>query len=206
MLNWFYKWRLWGYSFVCEVLPQSHRDKPCAQSARRQRPCCRLLQRYIYSPLRKRSYKCRSGRASVRSRRSVCRRFFQLQKQTCQKLWPLRALGFEARLLLPSFIFQNKNLSSRSACGGQRDDLPSGSFIFQTPLRQLSKVCDCFADACVWKAVFAPKFILYCRRCRGDAMILKLAGGARAAVKNLFKKFNLLSFTVKSTYAEHMWF
>ena len=30
-------------------------------------------------------------------------RLFQLQKQTCQKLWPLRALGFEARLLLPSF-------------------------------------------------------------------------------------------------------
>ena len=47
MLNWFYKWRLWGYSFVCEVLPQSHRDKPCAQSARRQRPCCRHLRRCI---------------------------------------------------------------------------------------------------------------------------------------------------------------
>ena len=47
MLNWFYKWRLWGYSFVCEVLPQSHRDKPCAQSVRRQRPCCRHLRRCI---------------------------------------------------------------------------------------------------------------------------------------------------------------
>ena len=81
---------------------------PCAQSARRQRLCCRLLQRYIYSPLRKRSYKCRSGRASVRSRRSAFRWIFQLQKQTCQKLWPLRALEFEARLLLPSSIFQNK--------------------------------------------------------------------------------------------------
>ena len=95
------------------------------------------------------SYTSRSGRASLRSRRSAGREFFLLQKQTFQKLWPLRALEFEARLLLPSFIFQNKNLSSRSACGGQRDDLPSGSFIFQTPLRQLSKVCDCFADACV---------------------------------------------------------
>ena len=49
MLNWFYKWRLWGYSFVCEVLPQSHRDKPCAQSARRQRPCCRPLRRCVSS-------------------------------------------------------------------------------------------------------------------------------------------------------------
>ena len=49
MLNWFYKWRLWGYSFVCEVLPQSHRGKPCAQSARRQRPCCRHFRRCISS-------------------------------------------------------------------------------------------------------------------------------------------------------------
>ena len=40
-----------------------------------------------------------------------------------------------------------KNLSSRSTCGGQRDDLSPRSFIFQTPLRQLSKVCACFADA-----------------------------------------------------------
>ena len=28
-------------------MPQSHRDKPCAQSARRQRPCCRHLRRCI---------------------------------------------------------------------------------------------------------------------------------------------------------------
>ena len=86
------------------------------------------------------SYTSRSGRASLRSRRSAGREFFLLQKQTFQKLWPLRALEFEARLLLPSFIFQNKNLSSRSACSGQRNNLPPGNFIFQTPLRQLSKV------------------------------------------------------------------
>ena len=36
-----------GTIFVCEVLPQSHRDKPCAQSARRQRPCCCHLRRCI---------------------------------------------------------------------------------------------------------------------------------------------------------------
>ena len=30
-------------------MPQSHRDKPCAQSARRQRPCCRHLRRCISS-------------------------------------------------------------------------------------------------------------------------------------------------------------
>ena len=179
---------------------------PCAQSARRQRPCCRPLQWYIYSPLRKCSYKCRSGRASVRSRRSACRWIFQLQKQTCQKLWPLRALEFEARLLLPNAFFQVDNLSSRSAYGGQRDDLPPESFIFQTPLRQLSKVCASYADAWVWKAVFAPVVGRGCRRCCGDVMIFKNRGGARAAVINLFKKFNLLSFIVKSTYAVHMIF
>ena len=148
VLSWSYKGGFSGTSFVWEnCLSRTGTASACAPSARRQRPCCRLLQRYIYSPLRKRFYKCRSGRASLRSRRSAGREFFLLQKQSCQKLWPLRALKFEARLLLPSFIFQNKNLSSRSACGGQRDDLPPGSFIFQTPLRQLSKVCDCFADA-----------------------------------------------------------
>ena len=48
------------------------------------------------------SYTGRSGRTSLCSRCSVGRGFFQLQKQTCQKLWPLSALEFEARLLLPS--------------------------------------------------------------------------------------------------------
>ena len=40
------------------------------------------------------SYAGRSGRASVRSRRSAGRGFFQLQKQPCQKIWTLRALVF----------------------------------------------------------------------------------------------------------------
>ena len=48
------------------------------------------------------SYTGRSGRTSLCSRRSAGREFLQLQKQTCQKLWPLSALEFEARLLLPS--------------------------------------------------------------------------------------------------------
>ena len=42
-----------------------------------------------------------------------------------------------------------KNLYSQSASGEQRDDIPPGIFIFQPPLRQLSKVCACFADALV---------------------------------------------------------
>ena len=51
----------------------------------------------------------RFGRTSLCSRRAFrSAKVLQLQKQTCQKLWPLRALEFEARLLLPSSIFQNK--------------------------------------------------------------------------------------------------
>ena len=68
----------------------------------------------------------RSGRTSLCSRRAFrSAKVLKLQKQTCQKLWPLRSLKFEARLLLPTSIFQNKNLSSRSVCGGQRDNLPT---------------------------------------------------------------------------------
>ena len=59
---------------------------------------------------------------------------FSTQETLLQmSLWS-RALEFEARLLLPSFIFQNINLSSRSACGGQRDDLPTSA---QTAFKSL---------------------------------------------------------------------
>ena len=86
------------------------------------------------------SYKCRSGRASVRSHRSAGRGFFQLQKQTCQKIWTLRALVFEARLFLPSFS-SKVSVLVQSACGGQADFIYS--FIHrEAPLRQLSKAAD----------------------------------------------------------------
>ena len=54
------------------------------------------------------SYTGRSGRASLRSRRLAGRWFFHLQSQPCQKLWPLRALVFEARLLLPCASWKMK--------------------------------------------------------------------------------------------------
>ena len=58
--------------------------------------------------------------------------FFQLQKQTCHKLVPAtRPLDIEQdcffRLVLPGLIT-----------------------LYLSTLRQLSKVCDCFATACVW--------------------------------------------------------
>lgn len=58
-------------------------------------------------------------------------RLFQLQKQTCQKLWPLRALEFEARLLLPS-------LSSK----GNIPRTVHSSIHRETPFRQLPKAAD----------------------------------------------------------------
>ena len=66
MLSWSYKGGFSGTSFVWEnCFSRTGTASACAPSARRQRPCCRLLQRYIYSPLRKRFYKCRSGRAPL---------------------------------------------------------------------------------------------------------------------------------------------
>lgn len=86
------------------------------------------------------SYAGRSGRASVRSRRSAGRVFFQLQKQTCQKIWTLRALVFEARLLLPSFS-SKVSVLVQSACGGQLDSFHS-SIHREATFRQLPKAAD----------------------------------------------------------------
>ena len=99
------------------------------------------------------SYAGRSGRASVRSRRSADRWFFQLQSQTCHKPVPAtRPLDIEQdcslrmpltkwkcidEVLWTNWFVQDKTLSSKAS------------------LRQLLKVCDCFADAWIWKAVFA---------------------------------------------------
>lgn len=93
-----------GTIFVWEKwLPQSPRGQ--APALNRQGVNIRVAALYALSFFFQNeygSYRCRSGRTSLCSRRSAGRGFFQLQKQTCQKLWPLRALGFEARLLLPS--------------------------------------------------------------------------------------------------------
>ena len=122
MLSWSYKGGFFGNYLCMGELPQSHRAGVNATPAlNRQGGNVRVAAPYPFNFFLQNeyaSYTGRSGRASLRSRRSAGRGFFQLQKQTCQKLWPLRDLEFEARLLLPSSIFQNKNLSSQSACGG----------------------------------------------------------------------------------------
>ena len=93
-----------GTIFVWEKwLPQSHRGQ--APALNRQGGNVRVAVPYHVEFLFQNeyaSYTGRSGRTSLCSRRSAGREFLQLQKQTCQKLWPLSALEFEARLLLPS--------------------------------------------------------------------------------------------------------
>ena len=141
MLNWFYKWRLWGYSFVCEVLPQSHRDKPCAQSARRQRPCCRPLRRCVSSskmnvPLTQVALVARPcapaaqrDETSSSSRSRLPKSYGRLAplslKQDCFFRVPLPKLK-----CLVQFAF-----------GGQRDFRPPINSL-KAPFRQLSKVAD----------------------------------------------------------------
>ena len=105
MLSWSYNGGFFlGTIFVWEKwLPQSHRGQ--APALNRQGGNVRVAAPYHVEFLFQNeyaSYTGRSGRTSLCSRRSVGRGFFQLQKQTCQKLWPLSALEFEARLLLPS--------------------------------------------------------------------------------------------------------
>ena len=93
-----------GTIFVWEKwLPQSHRGQ--APALNRQGGNVRVAVPYHVEFLFQNeyaSYTGRSGRTSLCSRRSAGREFLQLQKQTCQKLWPLSALEFETRLLLPS--------------------------------------------------------------------------------------------------------
>ena len=141
MLNWFYKWWLWGYSFVCEVLPQSHRDKPCTQSARRQRPCCRPLRRCVSSskmnvPLTQVALVARPcapaaqrDEDSSSSRSRLAKSYGRLAplslKQDCFFRVPLPKLK-----CLVQFAF-----------GGQRDFHPPINSP-KAPFRQLSKVAD----------------------------------------------------------------
>ena len=116
MLNWFYKWRLWGYIVVWEkVLPQSHRDKPCAQSARRQRPCCRHLRRCI-SPS-----KMNVPLTQVALVARLCAPAAQLtddssssSRRLAISLCPLRGHLIFSKTAPSVFLLQNENASLKS--------------------------------------------------------------------------------------------
>ena len=131
-----------GTIFVWEKwLPQSPRDKPCAQSARRQRPCCRPLRRCVSSskmnvPLTQVALVARpcapaaqraEDSSSSRSRlaKSYGRLALLSLKQDCFFRVPLPKLK-----CLVQFAF-----------GGQRDFRPPINSP-KAPFRQLSKVAD----------------------------------------------------------------
>ena len=147
-----------GTIFVWEKwLPQSHRGQ--APALNRQGGNVRVAVPYHVEFLFQNeyaSYTGRSGRTSLCSRRSAGREFLQLQKQTCQKLWPLSALEFEARLLLPSS--SSKIKMSRTVRLRRTTWFPSATQFTESSVQTAFKSCGCFATALVWKAVFTPNW------------------------------------------------
>ena len=147
-----------GTIFVWEKwLPQSHRGQ--APALNRQGGNVHVAAPYHVEFLFQNeyaSYTGRSGRTSLCSRRSAGRGFFQLQKQTCQKLWPLSALEFEARLLLPSS--SSKIKMSRTVRLRRTTWFPSANQFTESSVQTAFKSCGCFATALVWKAVFTPNW------------------------------------------------
>ena len=126
----------------------------------------------------------RSGRTSLCSRRAFrSAKVLQLQKQTCQKLWPLRALEFEARLLLPSSFFHNKSLSYQSAYGGQRVDLPPKNLIFQNSAQTAFKSLRLLRRRLDLKSGLRSETSSSQPSLRDGTLIFKTSGGARAAVR-----------------------
>ena len=114
---------------------------PCAQSARRQRPCCRLFPPlYFFFQNEYVSYAGRSGRASVRSRRSAGRGSSSSRIRLAKSYGRFAPLNLRQdcffRVYLPKATFL-----VQSACGGQLDSFRS-SIHRETPFRQLPKAAD----------------------------------------------------------------
>lgn len=181
MLNWFYKWRLWGYSFVCEVLPQSHRDKPCAQSARRQRPCCRHFRRCISSskmnvPLTQVALVARPCAPAAQ----LAVDFSSSSRRFAISLCPLRGHLKLSKTAPSVCLLQNDNSSMKSF--GQIDSsrikhhLPKSSAqtAFKS-LRLLRRRLDLKKQTSLRTDSSQPTL-------RVGTLIFKTAGGARAAV------------------------
>ena len=184
-----------GTIFVWEKwLPQSHRGQ--APALNRQGGNVRVAVPYHVEFLFQNeyaSYTGRSGRTSLCSRRSAGRGFFQLQKQTCQKLWPFSALEFEARLLLPSS--SSKIKMSRTVRLRRTTWFPSANQFTESSVQTAFKSCGCFATALVWKAVFTPNwFCLMSPLSRRRSDFQKCGGSARSGLEKLVKSFNLITF------------
>ena len=195
MLNWFYKWRLWGYSFVCEVLPQSHRDKPCAQSARRQRPCCRHLRRCI-SPS-----KMNVPLTQVALVARPCAPAAQLtddssssSRRLAISLCPLRVHLILSKTAPSVCILQNENASMKSF--GQIDS----SKIKKHLPKLRSDSFQNFATASQMlgfeKAVFAPNWFFPADATRRHADFQNCGGSARSGLKSLIQNKQIQNYTL----------
>ena len=146
MLNWSYKGGFFG-NYLCvgkmvASIAQGWRKRhPCAQSARRQRPCCRLFRRCISSfkmnmtltqvalvarPCAPDAHRAEDSSSSRSRLAKSYGRFAPLDlRQDC---------FFRVYLPKATFLVQ-------SACGGQLDSFRS-SIHREAPFRQLPKVTD----------------------------------------------------------------
>ena len=126
-------------------LPQSHRGRrkrhPCAQSARRQRPCCRHFRRFISSS--KMNIYLTQVALVARPCAPVAQRYEDSSSSRSRlgksygRFAPLnlrQACFFRVYLPKATFLVQ-------SACGGQLDSFHS-SIHREAPFRQLPKVAD----------------------------------------------------------------
>ena len=136
-----------GTIFVWERLPQSHRDKPCAQSARRQRPCCRPLRRCISSskmnvPLTQVALVARPCAPAAQRTDDSSSSSRRLAISLCLLTQPLEIeQDCSLRMHLEKKLMPRESPSDKLISSRKKIHLP------KNPLRPLSKVCDCFADA-----------------------------------------------------------
>ena len=188
LLNWFYKWRLWGYIFVWEkVLPQSHRATASATPA---------LNR-------------QSGNVRVAAPSAVV---FNLPKQMCllhRSLWsrvlalpPLSGpITLSASVADLPKIEESLRKMRQHFLGSSKERLGT-IYRFEQKCATASQTLGFENVLGRWRPVFNRKAL---RKLRKQFLAYPIfSGGARAAVKKLLKKFNLLTLNTKSACAEHM--
>ena len=172
-----------GYLFVCDkVLPQSPSPEGCAQSARRQHPCCRRSSRWAFShsvtvsaddalvACKHAPIAPRVDGSSSSSRRlviSLCplRGHLKLSK-TAPSECLLKKCYLFVEILRTKWFLSEKSWYCKSS------------------LRQLSKVCDCCANAWVWKAVFAPHWFFQATSSRRHDDFQNCGGSAHSGQKS----------------------
>lgn len=192
MLNWFYKWRLWGYIFVWEkVLPQSHRDKPCAQSARRQRPCCRHFRRCISSskmnvPLTQVALVARPCAPAAQLTDDSSSSSRRLAISMCPLRGHLILSKTAPSVCLEKMIMLRWSPSDKLIRPGEKLIFQSSVQTAFKSLRLLRRRLDLKKQSSLRTDSFQPTL-------RVGTLIFKTAGGARAAVRKKHQKNFILN-------------